>query len=621
MEWVEANRAYLATEIARVHATLSGEAAETASWTGPDEPAIVVLAKLFDLSSFERDIILMCAGASLDPESAIRPTFARALATLRDDHLDASAPRRPLRWYRLVTLGSGETVLQAPLALDERVLYFLLGIDSTDERLFALEPAPLAEVALAPTHELFARRIARMLDESHASVAIQVHGRDASTRLAICEAAARAHGTRCLRVRGGALARMPLAAGQLARCIEREVLLTGVVPVIELDALDDLEANRAACDLVEAARTSLLVAGAQPLPLARRSIAMEVPAIETDERISVWQRALGPATTQRLGTSLDRLAHQFRLEPGELPSLALAADSAADDDLLETLWNHCRERVRPRIDNLASRIAPVATWSDLVVQPALKDTLHEIVIHLVHSYRVHEQLGYARGESRGQAITALFHGPSGTGKTLAAEVIAREAKLDLYRIDLSQVVDKYVGQTEKHLGRIFDAAERGTSILLFDEADALFGKRGEIQRATDRWANLEVSYLLQRMETYQGLAILTTNTRDALDNAFLRRIRFVARFGFPDVTQRVELWRRAFPKDAPTDGLEPSKLACLNLTGANIKSVAMRAAFYAAHDATPVTMVHVLRAARGEFAKLDMPFPEADVRSWGAPRS
>lgn len=576
----------------------------------------MVLAKLFSLSTFERDVILMCAGASLDPESTIRPTFARALAALPDHHIDATDPRRPLRWYRLVSLGGGESVLQAPLTLDDRILHFLLGIASTDERLLALEPAPLASAPLAPTHELFARRIARMLGETEGDVAIQVHGQDARTRLSICDAAARAHGTPCLRVRGGALARMPASVGLLARCIEREVLLTGVLPVVELDPFDDGETVRAVSDLVETMRTSVLVASVQPLAFARRSLALEVPAIATDERIELWRRALGHAATERLGASLDRLAHQFRIDPGAVPSIALAAHAADDDDLLDTLWNLCLERARPRLEHLATRIAPVATWNDLVVLPALNDTLHEIVIHLVHSYAVHEELGYARGNSRGQAITALFHGPSGTGKTLAAEVIAREAKLDLYRIDLSQVVDKYVGQTEKHLGRIFDAAERGSSILLFDEADALFGKRGEVQRATDRWANIEVSYLLQRMETYHGLAILTTNTKDAIDNAFLRRIRFVAKFAHPDTNQRFELWRRAFPSDAPTHELEPGKLARLNLTGANIKSVAMRAAFYAAHDATPVTMTHVVRAARGEFAKLELPFPEAEVQSW-----
>jgi len=206
-------------------------------------------------------------------------------------------------------------------------------------------------------------------------------------------------------------------------------------------------------------------------------------------------------------------------------------------------------------------------------------TLKDLVIHLDHRHQVHERWGLARGDERGQAITALFHSPSGTGKTHAAEVIARAAKLDLYHVDLSQVVDKYVGETEKRLRPIFDAAEQGGAVLLFDEADALFGKRAGVERGADRWANLEVSYLLKRMERYRGLAILTTNAKDALDHAFLRRHRFVVPFAFPEATLRTELWRRVLPSEVPLAGVEPTKLARLQLTGANIKSVATKAAF------------------------------------------
>ncbi|MEO8842103.1 MAG: AAA family ATPase [Kofleriaceae bacterium] len=238
------------------------------------------------------------------------------------------------------------------------------------------------------------------------------------------------------------------------------------------------------------------------------------------------------------------------------------------------------------------------------------------MIHLDHRHQVHERWGLARGDERGQAITALFHGPSGTGKTHAAEVIAREAKLDLYHVDLSQVVDKYVGETEKRLRRIFDAAEQGGAVLLFDEADALFGKRANVERGADRWANLEVSYLLQRMERYRGLAILTTNAKDALDHAFLRRLRFVIPFAFPEAALRVELWRRVFPAEIPLSGVEPTKLARLQFTGANIKSVATKAAFHAAYERSAITMAHLVTAARSEFAKLELPFPEMEVRSW-----
>jgi SpoVK/Ycf46/Vps4 family AAA+-type ATPase len=200
---------------------------------------------------------------------------------------------------------------------------------------------------------------------------------------------------------------------------------------------------------------------------------------------------------------------------------------------------------------------------------------------------------------------------------MAAEVLARELRLDLYRIDLSQVVSKYIGETEKNLRRVFDAAEGGGAILLFDEADALFGKRSEIKDSHDRYANIEVSYLLQRMETYRGLAVLTTNLKSALDPAFLRRLRFVVSFPFPDAAQREEIWRRVFPVLTPTEGLDPGRLARLNVAGGTIRNIALHAAFLAADAHEPVRMSHVLRAARGEYAKLEKTLTEAEIGGWG----
>jgi SpoVK/Ycf46/Vps4 family AAA+-type ATPase len=199
---------------------------------------------------------------------------------------------------------------------------------------------------------------------------------------------------------------------------------------------------------------------------------------------------------------------------------------------------------------------------------------------------------------------------------MAAEVLARELRLDLYRIDLSQVVSKYIGETEKNLRRVFDAAEGGGAILLFDEADALFGKRSEVKDSHDRYANIEVSYLLQRMEAYRGLAILTTNVKNALDPAFLRRLRFVVSFPFPDAAQREEIWRRVFPSRTPTEGLEAARLARLNVAGGNIRNIALQAAFLAAGAGEPVRMPHVLCAARGEYAKLEKTLTEAEIGGW-----
>jgi SpoVK/Ycf46/Vps4 family AAA+-type ATPase len=230
--------------------------------------------------------------------------------------------------------------------------------------------------------------------------------------------------------------------------------------------------------------------------------------------------------------------------------------------------------------------------------------------------RVYETWGFAQKSNRGLGISALFAGASGTGKTLAAEVLANELNLDLYRIDLSQVVSKYIGETEKNLRRVFDAAESGGAVLLFDEADALFGKRSEVKDSHDRYANIEVSYLLQRMEAYRGLAILTTNMKSALDSAFLRRIRFIVNFPFPDAGQRAEIWRRIFPPATPTDGLDAARLARLNVAGGNIRNIALNAAFLAADAREPVRMQHLLRAAKIEYAKLEKTLSTGEVGDW-----
>jgi len=211
--------------------------------------------------------------------------------------------------------------------------------------------------------------------------------------------------------------------------------------------------------------------------------------------------------------------------------------------------------------------------------------------------------------ARGLGITALFMGPSGTGKTLAAEVLANELKLDLYRIDLSQVVSKYIGETERNLGRVFDAAEAGGAVLLFDEADALFGKRSEVKDSHDRYANIEVGYLLQRMEAYRGLAILTTNLRASLDPAFQRRIAFMVEFAMPDEAQRRAIWSTIFPAQLPTEGLDCERLGRLPLSGGSIRNIALAAAYAAADHDAPVGMAHIAAAARIEYVKLDRTAP------------
>jgi SpoVK/Ycf46/Vps4 family AAA+-type ATPase len=263
---------------------------------------------------------------------------------------------------------------------------------------------------------------------------------------------------------------------------------------------------------------------------------------------------------------------------------------------------------------LAQRLEPKATWDDLVLPQEQMALIRQIAGQVRERHKVYEQWGFSQSMNRGFGISALFSGESGTGKTMAAEVIANDLQLNLYRIDLSAVVSKYIGETEKNLSKLFDAAERGGAILFFDEADALFGKRSEVKDSHDRYANIEINYLLQRMEAFSGLAILATNMKGALDPAFMRRLRFIVNLSFPGVAERKQIWQKALPPETPQQNLDFNRLARLNISGGNIHSIALNAAFIAAQNGQTVTMPILVTAARAEMKKLDKAFSEAELR-------
>jgi SpoVK/Ycf46/Vps4 family AAA+-type ATPase len=278
------------------------------------------------------------------------------------------------------------------------------------------------------------------------------------------------------------------------------------------------------------------------------------------------------------------------------------------------LWAACLRESRPALGSLAQLIDPKAAWDDLELPDTEKHLLRQIANQVSVRMAVYDDWGFRDKMNRGLGISALFAGETGTGKSMAAEVIANELGLLLYRIDLSAVVSKYIGETEKNLRKLFDTAENCGAILFFDEADALFGKRSEVKDSHDRYANIEINYLLQRMETYSGLAILATNAKAALDSAFLRRLRFVVDFRFPGTAERMAIWRKVFPAGAPVSGLDYERLADYNLAGGSIHNIAVNAAFLAAKAGTPITMPAVFEAMRAEFRKLERPVDETDFR-------
>ncbi len=301
------------------------------------------------------------------------------------------------------------------------------------------------------------------------------------------------------------------------------------------------------------------------------------------------------------------LASTFELTQGQIENAVTTAQALTDDESTtvsrEAILEGCKAQSTQGLDELAERIEPNADWEQIILKPDTERQLREVASHIKHRGTVYEEWGFEERFSRGSGVVALFAGPSGTGKTMAAEIIADDAGMDIYKIDLSSVVSKYIGETEENLERIFNAARDSNAVLLFDEADAVFGQRAEVSDATDRYANVEVNYLLQRIETYDGVVLLTTNNESHIDDAFMRRISQTVTFQQPDETARKEIWKIMFPEATPTADLDYEFLASLELSGGNIRNVAQTAAILAVEDGT-VEMRHVVEACRRELEKL-----------------
>lgn len=651
--WAEANQRCLVAELARIRGLLERHAASAAT---PDDcspadaampntadgavvgeveqPAIELLSRAFGLSGFEREVLLLCAGVELDAGFAaacaaaqgdptrLLPTFSLALAILDAPHWSALAPNARLRHWRLIeVVDRPELPLTAsPLRIDERILHFLAGVDHLDDRLLGLVEPVTFDGTLVPSHREVARRIALGWTRAAGALPlVQLFGADEASRRAVVAGVCGELGLRPFALCGNLI---PTSGGEidaLLRLWEREAILTSSALYVDVDDVATGEPRGQAMlfHLLERLSGPALAGARERMrPLRRRSLTFDVHKPTSSEQREVWKVALRD-TAGRLDGPIGRLVAEFNLS---VPAIQAAVQQAltveADANPTDALWQASRAQARPRLEDLAQRIESTATWDDLVLPAPESELLRAIAGQVRHRATVYDAWGLGKRGGRGLGISALFAGPSGTGKTLAAEVLAGDLDLDLYRVDLSSVVSKYIGETEKNLRRVFDAAEDGGTILFFDEADALFGKRSEVKDSHDRYANVEISYLLQRMEAFRGLAVLATNLKGSLDPAFLRRIRFVVNFPFPDAQRRAEIWRRAFPPTTPTEGLDLAKLARLSVAGGNIRNIALNAAFSAAAEGEPVRMAHVLHATRQEYAKLEKPLSPAEIGGW-----
>jgi len=743
--WYQANSSYLFLAAEQVHQVLKSYLAQRQNQPpepSPDlqsaldatvaamsePPALDHLCTTFNLSPFERDILLLCVAHAIIPDfpslcaqaqgkaQMDYPTFGLALQAFPQPQWSATTPSSPLLHWQLLQIESNRTLTLCPLQIDTSILHYLMGEPYQDQQLLGIiQPFDLEayqNFSLQPSHQHIAEQVVATLNTvgnptstryltspptpllqgegspvlpfplqttvgqetpvppfplqteetpippfprregglgglgfptSHAPT-LQLCGMEVAEKWAIAATACTIL-NRPLKILSAR--RLPTDANtlhQLMRRWEREVTLTNSILLLDCDRVNTSDAvlETAITQLIQELRTPLIISTIERLYIPQQPlITFEVPKLTYNEQHAVWQTHLG-ALTSVLNGHVDSLVSQFNLSTPAIQAACLEVvgvglannlsgkqissqqnppsigeqESREDSPIPNKLWDICRKMARPRLDDLAQPIDSTATWDDLVLPDAQRKILRDIVAHVRQRAKVYSEWGFAEKSGRGLGISALFAGPSGTGKTMASEVMAKELRLDLYRIDLSTVVSKYIGETEKNLRRIFDAAEAGGAVLLFDEADALFGKRTEVKDSHDRHANVEVSYLLQRMEAYQGLAILTTNLKDSLDQAFLRRIRFVVKFTFPDALQRAEIWQRIFPKQTPTEDLDPSKLAQLSVAGGNIRNIALNAAFNAADAGEPVQMKHILAAAKSECVKLERALTDPETKGW-----
>lgn len=621
------------------------------------------LAQSFDLSPFELDVVLIALAPEIDLRyeriyaylqdnvSRRRPTIDlvfNLLCSSVEEKLARRAhfaPNAPLIKHHLIRLLPDLHQLEPPLLshflkLDEQISDVLLGQGDLDRRLAGfceiIELSALQDNVLLDDNlpyglpDLFIQ--ARELREP---LRLYFHGPHGVGKRRAAKVLTNLVGGRLI---VADLARLPVAQLELeesVRILFREAWLQDAVLYLgNMDTLRSGEREMACETLMYAlARATgvVILAGTQRwIPVAQTVVGvMPIPFSMPDvaQRRKRWQANLATADITLADHELDALAGRFRLTPTQIDEsfveaynrarwrLAVGGSDEQSDQLVHDLFAAARAQTGHELLALARKIEPSYTWDSIVLPDDALAQLREICGRVTQRQQVLDAWGFERTLSYGKGVNALFTGPSGTGKTMAAEIVAGELGLDLYKIDLSGVVSKYIGETEKNLDRVFRAAENANAILFFDEADALFGKRSEVRDSHDRYANLEISYLLQKMEEYEGLAILATNLRHNLDEAFIRRLAFMIHFPAPDESSRREIWTKIWPPETPlADDVDLAFLARqFKLSGGNIKNIALAAAFLAVDDGGVVTMAHLRHATRREYQKLGKALSEAEL--------
>jgi hypothetical protein len=618
------------------------------------------LATTFGLDPFEVDALLVCLAPTLDLRyerlygylqddvTRKRPTVNLVLDLLAEpgpkrlSYLAHFADDQPLFKYQLLVRGSESgpsdpPLLSQTLRVDEAVVAWLLGRYQPHADLGPYATLIQPQAGPADANELLARQVQAHLEQmarTDERPLIVFYGPDQASQEAAARLLATQLGRWLLLIDLAAVIKTEISPLNALRLALRDARLTGALlylfgwdACLKEGALPP-ELLIELCmhpDLAIVAGQSLWQA--EGIERDRPLFWLNFPIPIYGQRLALWQHFLakGPAFERESASvaeelELVALAGQFGLTTGQIrDTVASARDRAAQrGDAIQSqdLFIAARAHSNPRLSTLARKIIPRYTWSDIILPHDQLAILHELVATVRGRPQVLEQWGVGRKLASSAAVTVLFAGDPGTGKTMAAEVIANELGLDLYKIDLSTVVSKYIGETEKNLERIFNEAESSNAILFFDEADAIFGKRSEVKDAHDRYANIEISYLLQRMEAYDGVTILATNLRANLDEAFTRRLQFAIDFPFPEKEDRLRIWQTLFPPEVPRDpDIDFNRLAQrFKLAGGNIRNIIVSAAYLAAADGGRVTMAHLLHGTRRELQKMGRLVGEEDLR-------
>jgi SpoVK/Ycf46/Vps4 family AAA+-type ATPase len=625
-----------------------------------DNAKLTWLAREYELSAFDQDVILIALATELDLRyeklfaylqddiTCKRPTVDLVLSLLCPSTRTREARRmhfmpdglliRNKLLHLTTDSDQGRSMPARQIRLDEGVVNLLLGGKGLDRRLASccalVEPdRSLADV---PINDDLKRALQVLIAEPERQpFKLHFRGPLGTGKRETAEALAAGLGLQLLAVDIEELQAISPNFDDGLKLVFREARFRRALTYLENFEFLTGEARavfyRRFLKAVNEDSSLTLLAGAESLGLTTKIHEVVFPVPSFAQRRTCWHEQLRQHGIALDEATLDALASGFHLSYGEIvtaisraidqaqwraagqteaaPAGALKSSPTAQD-----LFACARARLSHNLGQFARKIDPKYDWSDLVLPTDQLSQLREMCARHKHQHLVYDKWEFGKKLSLGKGINALYSGHPGTGKTMAAEIIANELTLDLYKIDLSQVISKYIGETEKSLNRIFKEAQAGSAILFFDEADAIFGKRTEVKDSHDRYANIEVSYLLQKMEEYDGIAILATNLRQNIDVAFLRRMQFIVEFPFPDEEHRKRIWEVVFPREAPIAGdVDFDMLArSIRLAGANLKSIGLAAAFSAAGDGGVIQQQHVIRAARREFQKLGQSWNESD---------